>query len=414
MNGSKKKEIVATLDLGTNKVVVLIAEIGEEGVSVLGIGRAETDGLRRGVVISIGKTVDAIVKAKHDAEQMSGYLVREVIAGVGGTHIVGVNNHGMVTTKMGEIRGKDVERVLEAASMIPMQMDRSIVNCLPVQYLVDEHEGIRDPIGMSGVRLEAYTHLITGARTAIENVLKCAERSGLSVVEFVANPLASALAVLEPNEMEIGVCCLDLGAGTADLTIWTQGSLLHTCVLGAGGQVITSDISTGLRTPLACAEELKVQQGVALGRLVPDDDTIEVPAVGGRPNKRLSRHALTEIIEPRVAEIFELVRREILKTGYADLLAGGVVITGGSAQMPGMADLGDVVLNLPVRIGLPRNVKGLPSLLQDPALSTAYGLAVYSALPYDSAIPNSMLPVRRLNKPKGIMQFLRRVASFLF
>jgi len=414
MKNIRKEEIVATLDLGTSKVTMLVAQVSQEGVSVLGIGRAETDGIRRGVVISIGKTIDAIKRAKHDAEQMSGYLVREVIVGVGGTHIVGVNNRGMITTKMGEIRESDVARVLEAASMIPMQVDRCIVNCLPVQYLVDEHDGIRDPVGMSGVRLEAYTHVITGARTAIDNVLKCAERSGLVVLELVANPLASALAVLEPNEMEIGVCCLDLGAGTADLTIWTQGSLLHTCVLGAGGMVITSDISTGLRTPLACAEELKTKQGVALSRLVPEGDTIEVPSVGGRPNKKLSRHALTEIIEPRVTEIYRLVRREILNTGYGDLLAAGVVITGGSAQMPGMAELGDVVLNLPVRVGLPRNVKGLPSLLQDPALSTAYGLAVYASLPYNTAIPSSMLPVRRLTKPKGIVQFFKKAVSFLF
>ncbi len=411
---SQKDEIIATLDLGTTKVAMTVAQPTETGVKMLGVGVAECEGLRKGMVISIHKTSEAIRKARHDAEQMSGCVVTEVIAGVGGQHVVGVNNHGLITTKNAEIRKSDVERVLEAASVLPMPLDRVLVNVLPSQYVVDEHDGIKDPVGMSGVRLEVETHLITGARTALENITKCAERAGLRVVEFVANPLASALAVLEDNERELGVVVLDLGAGCGDLTVWVDGSLLHTTVIGAGGGVITQDIAKGLLTPVACAEDLKIRHGAASHRLVKDGETIEVPAVGGRPDKKLSRYVMTEIIEPRMVEIFGLVRREIKKTGFEELLAGGVVVTGGAARMPGIVELGDEVLNLPVRIGEPRNVEGLASLMADPSLSTAYGLAVYAALPYRSNIPWPMLPVRHRRGGGGVVGWLRKAAGVIF
>lgn len=411
---NKKNEVIATLDLGTTKVTVLVTEVNEAGLSVLGVGTAESEGLRKGMVISIGKTVEAIRKAKHDAEQMSGCMISEVIAGVGGAHIVGVNNHGMITTKHNEIHKADVKRVLDAAAVLSMPMDRELMNVLPAQYVVDEHDGIKDPVGMSGVRVEVEAHLITAARTALDNVTKCAERSGLRIAEFVANPLASALAVLEDNERELGVVVMDLGGGSGDLTVWVNGSLLHTSVIGAGGNLVTQDIATGLRTPIACAENLKVKHGAACGRLLNEGETIDVPDVGGRPDKELSRHVLTEIIEPRTIEIFGLVRREIQKTGFDDLLAGGLVLTGGAAQMPGMAELGDEILNMPVRVGVPREVKGLTSIMGNPSLSTAYGLAVYAALQHRTEIPWPMQPVRKVKGHNGIGGWLRRVAGFLF
>jgi len=411
---NKKSKVIATLDLGTTVVKVLVTEVSESGLSVLGVGTADCEGLRKGMVISIGKTVEAIRSAKHDAEQMSGCMITEVLAGVGGAHIVGVNNHGMITTKRNEIHNSDVKRVMDAAAVLSMPMDRELMNVLPAQYVVDEHDGIKDPAGMSGVRVEVEAHLITGAKTALDNVNKCAERSGLRISEFVANPLASALSVLEDNERELGVVVLDLGGGSGDLSVWVNGSLLHSGIIGAGGNLITQDIATGLRTPLACAEELKIKHGAAFGRMLSDGETIDVPDVGGRPDKELSRHVLTEIVEPRVVEIFGLVHREIQKTGFDDLLAGGLVLTGGAAQMAGMAELGDEILNMPVRVGVPRQVKGLTSIMGNPALSASYGLAVYAALPYRTDIPKPMLPVRKVKAHKGISGWFRKVAGFLF
>jgi cell division protein FtsA len=378
------------------------------------VGTAESEGLRKGMVISIGKTVDAIRKARHDAEQMSGYMIGEVVAGVGGTHVVGVNNHAMASPKQREITRNDVRRVLDLARAYSIPVDREVINVLPQQYVVDEHDGIRDPVGMSGVRMDVDVHLITAARAALDNIHKCAERSGLRVVEFVANPLASALAVLEENERELGVCVLDLGGGSGDLAIWANGSLVHTGVIGAGGNLITRDIATGLRTPAACAEELKVRHGSAWGRLVAAGETIEVPGVGGRPEKALSRHVLTEIIEPRVIEIFSLLKREIQRTGLDDLLAGGLVLTGGAAQMPGMVELGDELLNLPVRLGVPRGVKGLSSILGNPAMATAYGLAAYGAQAFRKELPDAMLPVRQGPARQGLFGRLKKVFEDIF
>ncbi len=411
---NRKNEVIAALDLGTTKVTVLVAEVGENGLSVLGVGTAESEGLRKGMVTSIGKTVEAIRKAKHDAEQMSGYMISEVVAGVGGTHVVGVNNHAMVSPRGQEITRQDVKRVLDLATAYSIPVDREVINVLPQQYVVDEHDGIKDPVGMSGVRLDVDVHLITSARAALDNILKCAERSGLQVVEFVANPLASALAVLEDNERELGAVVLDLGGGSGGLSIWANGSLLHTGVVGAGGNLISRDIATGLRTPAACAEDLKVKYGLAWGKMVAAGETIEVPGVGGRPEKSLSRHVLTEIIEPRVIEIFGLVRREIEKTGFDDLLAGGLVLTGGAAQMPGMVELGDELLNMPVRLGVPRGVKGLSSIMGNPALSTAYGLAVYAALPLRGEVSQAMLPVRQMKTHGGFVTWVKKVIGTFF
>lgn len=410
---NRKSEVISTLDLGTTKVSMLVAEVCDGELSVLGVGTAECEGLRKGMVTSIAKTVEAIKKAKHDAEQMSGYMIDEVVAGVGGIHVVGVNNHAMISAKGREITKHDVSRVLDLATQHSFPVDREIINVLPQQYIVDEHDGIKDPIGMSGVRLDVDVHLVTAARAAIDNITKCAERSGLRVVEFVANPVASALAVLEDNERELGVVVLDLGGGSGGLSIWVNGSLIHTCVLGAGGNLITHDIATGLRTPIACAEDLKIKYGIAWHKMVADGETMVVPCGVGRPAKNLSRHVLTEIIEPRVIEIFNLVNREIQKTGIGDLLAGGMVLTGGASQLKGMVEICDELLNMPVRLGVPRGVKGLASIMENPALSTAYGLAVYAALHYRKENPEPMLPVRRSRGGGGFFKFIKRMLGVL-
>lgn len=405
-----RSEIVAAVDFGTTKVSVLVAEIDEQkGLTVQGVGTAECEeGLRKGMVIAIGKVVEAIRQARHDAEQMSGCIVSDVLVGVGGTHIVGVNNQAMVSPKAREITENDVSRVLEMARALSMPVDRQVINVLPKQYAVDEHDGIKDPVGMAGVRLDAEVHLVTAARSALDNLKRCCERSGLRVVQFVANPVASALAVLEDHERELGAVVLDLGGGTGDLTLWHGGRLVHTGVIGAGGELITRDIATGLRTPMARAEELKVKHGCAWGELVGAGEQIEVPGVGGREDKALSRRVLTEIIEPRVIEIFTLVKREIQKTQFDDNLAGGLILTGGAAQMPGMAELGDEILNLPVRIGEPRGLQGLTTIVKSPALASVYGLAVFASLAWKPEIPKSMLPVTDLKASKGWFDWVTR------
>lgn len=409
-----KTEIIAALDLGTSKVTVLVAEVCETGMTVLGVGTAQCEeGLRRGMVISIARLVDAIKSAKRDAEQMSGYMVTDVVAAIGGVHVLGVNNRAMVSPRHGEIVDADVCQVLEMATALPLPVDRRVINVVPREYSVDEHDGIRDPLGMSGVRLDADVHLITAAKAAVDNIRKCAERAGLRITQLVASPLASALAVLEDSERELGVVVLDLGAGTGDLTVWAQGSLVHTAVIGAGGELITRDIATGLRTPSACAESLKIAHGSAWAGMVSPGDTVEVPGVGGRDSRTLARHYLTEIIEPRVCEIFRMVQADIQKSGYEDFLAGGLVLTGGAANMPGMVELGDEVLNLPVRIGVPRGVKGLSSILEDPALSTAYGLALFASLPFREDMPQPMLPCRPPKRRGRLVRLVRKVMGFM-
>jgi len=405
-----RNEIVAAVDFGTTKISVLVAQIDDNGLTVLGVGTAECEeGLRKGMVIAIGKVVEAIRQARHDAEQMSGCIVSDVLVGVGGTHIVGMNNQSMVSPKAREITEMDVARVLEMAKARSMPVDRQVITMLPMQYAVDEHDGIKDPVGMAGVRLDAEVHLVTAARSALDNLRRCCERSGLRVVQFVANPVASALAVLEDHERELGVVVLDLGGGTGDLTIWHGGRLVHTGVIGAGGELITRDIATGLRTPMSRAEEMKVKHGCAWGELVNASDQIEVPGVGGREDKALSRRVLTEIIEPRVIEIFSLVKREIQKTQYDDNLAGGLVLTGGASQMPGMVELGDEILNLPVRLGQPRGIQGLKSILESPALASVYGLAVFASLSWRADLPKSMLPVMDVQPSAGWKGFLKKI-----
>jgi cell division protein FtsA len=353
-------------------------------VDIVGIGTHPSKGLRKGVVINIESTVNSIKAAISEAELMAGCEVSHVYAGIAGGHIKGFNSHGIVAVKEREVTQADINRVIDAARAIAIPLDREVIHILPQEYIIDEQDGIREPMGMSGVRLEAKVHIVTGAVTSAQNIIKCAQRCGLNVADIVLEQLASSEAVLSQDEKDLGVALIDVGGGTTDLAIWSDGSIVHTSVLAIGGDHITNDIAVGLRTPTDEAERIKQKHGCALGSMVGKDETIEVPSVGGRKPRVLSRHILTEIIEPRVEEMFTLVQQEILRTGYADLLASGVVITGGATLLAGMAELAEDILGLPVRCGVPTGIGGLVDVVRSPVYSTGVGLVLYGRAHEDS------------------------------
>jgi cell division protein FtsA len=366
----KKGEIVVGLDIGTTKICCIVGEITPDGIDVIGIGTHPSRGLRKGVVINIEATVSSIRRAVEEAELMAGAEISSVYAGIAGGHIRGFNSQGVVAVKDKEVKQGDIERVLDAARAI---------HVLPQEYIIDEQDGIREPLGMSGVRLEAKVHIVTAAVSSAQNIIKCCGRTGLNVADIVLEPLASADAVLADEEKELGVALVDIGGGTTDVAIFSAGAIQHTSVIPLGGNHLTNDIAVGLRTPMHEAEKIKVKFGSAQAGSLDKDDTIEVPSVGGRAPRVLSRRILCEIIEPRVEELFQLVHREIQKAGQEDLLASGVVLTGGSTLLHGMAELAEEVLGLPVRRGLPRGIGGLTDVVKSPQHATAVGLLLYGA-----------------------------------
>lgn len=375
---AQKAELIVGLDIGTTKICAIVGEVTASGnIDIVGIGSHPSKGLRKGVVINIESTVNSIKHAVREAELMAGCQISHVYAGIAGGHIKGFNSHGIVAVKEREVSQADVTRVIDAARAIAIPLDREVIHILPQEYIIDEQDGIREPLGMSGVRLEAKVHIVTGAVTSAQNIVKCAQRCGLNVADIVLEQLASSEAVLSEDEKDLGVALIDIGGGTTDLAIWSDGSIVHTSVLAIGGDHITNDIAVGLRTPTDEAERIKQRDGCAMGNLVGKDETIEVPSVGGRKARILSRHILTEIIEPRVEEIFSLVQQEIQRTGYEDLLASGVVITGGATMLAGMADLAEDIFGLPVRCGAPTGVAGLVDVVRSPVYSTGVGLVVY-------------------------------------
>ena len=373
----KKGEIVVGLDIGTTKICCIVGEVTPEGIDVIGIGTHPSRGLRKGVVINIEATVSSIHKAVEEAELMAGAEISAVYAGIAGGHIRGFNSQGVVAVRDKEVRPSDVARVIDAARAINIPQDREILHVLPQEFIIDEQDGIKEPLGMSGVRLEAKVHIVTAAVSSAQNIIKCCARTGLTVADIVLEPLASAEAVLAEEEKELGVALVDVGGGTTDLAIFVSGAIQHTSVIPLGGNHLTNDIAVGLRTPLQEAERIKIQYGSAQVQMLERDETIEVPSVGGRAPRVLSRRILCEIIEPRVEELFQLVHREIQKAGQEDLLASGVVLTGGSTQLAGMPELAEEVLGLPVRRGAPRNVGGLIDVVKSPAYATAVGLLHY-------------------------------------
>jgi cell division protein FtsA len=372
--------LIAGLDIGTSSIKVVVGERKADGrIDVIGVGTSSSRGLRKGVVVNIEGTVNAISKAVAQAETMAGCEISTVYATISGSHLRSQNSHGVVGVKAKEVSALDIERVVEAAKAVAVPMDREILHVIPQEFVIDEQDGVKDPIGISGVRLEARVHIITGAIASAQNIVKCANRCGLAVQDIVAAPLASARAVLSEEEQELGVCLLDIGGGTCSISVFHGGAVKFTTVLAVGGNHITNDIAAGLRTPLAAAEKIKCEYGSAITAGVRKDDTLEVPSVGGRSARVLSKFVLAEIIEPRVSEMFTLIQRELQKAGCLDVLTSGFVVTGGSANLPGIAHVAEHVFNLPVRVASPQGVGGLTDLVKGPESAAAVGLVLHGA-----------------------------------
>jgi len=376
---AKRDNIVVGLDIGTTKICA-IAGVKEDGrVDIIGFGSCQSRGLRKGVVVNIESTVESIKKAVDECELMAGVEINSVYAGIAGGHIRSFNSRGVIAIKNREINKTDIERVIDAAKAVAIPMDREVLHVLPQEFTVDDQDGIREPLGMSGVRLEAEVHIITGAVTSAQNIVKSCNRAGLDVLDIVLEPLASSNAVLTTDERELGIGVIDIGGGTTDIAIHFEGGVWHTAVLAIGGNHLTNDIAVGLRTPANEAEKIKIRYGCAVTSLVRGDESIEVPSVGGRPPRVLSRQVLTEIIEPRIEEIFGLAHREMAKAGMEDRIASGVVITGGAALMEGMADAAERVMELPARVGSPMNIGGLVDVVNSPMHATGVGLVMFGA-----------------------------------
>lgn len=375
----KKDSIVVGLDIGTTKICTVVGELMDGQIHVIGLGTYPSKGLRKGVVINIDSTVQSIKKAVEEAELMADCHIASVYAGIAGGHIKGINSHGVIAIKNKEITPSDVKRVIDAASAVAIPMDREVIHILPQEFIVDDQDGIKDPVGMSGVRLEGRVHIVTGAITSAQNIIKCANRAGLDVDDIVLEQLGSSEAVLTPEEKELGSAIIDIGGGTTDLVIFVNGSIKHTSVFSLAGSHITNDISVGLRTPAEEAEKIKIRYGCALTAMVRKDETIEVPSVGGRKPRVLSRQTLTEIIEPRVEEILSLVHDEVVRMGYANLIPAGVILTGGSAILEGIPELAEQIFNLPVRRGTPVGIGGLVDLVNSPMYATGVGLVLYGS-----------------------------------
>ena len=373
----KRENIVVGLDIGTTKICAIVAEVSDRGVDIVGIGTHPSKGLRKGVVINIDATVESIRKAVEEAELMAGVEINSVYCGIAGSHIRGFNSHGIVAVKNREVSENDMKRVIDAARAVAIPMDREIIHVLPQEFIVDEQDGIMEPLGMSGVRLEAKVHIVTGAVTSAQNIIRCCNRTGLEVNDIVLEQLAASDAVLIPDEKELGVALADIGGGTTDLVVFSQGAVRQTAVFGLGGNHLTNDIAVGLRTPLVESEKIKIKYGCALTSMVKKEEMIEVPSVGGRRARVLSRQILAEIIEPRMEEIFTLVHREILKSGYENLIPSGVVLTGGTASLEGLPELVEQIFNLPVRRGYPSGIGGLMDVVNNPMYAAGVGLVLY-------------------------------------
>jgi cell division protein FtsA len=376
---AKPGDIIVGLDIGTTKVCAIVGEVGVEGVDITGVGEAKSKGLRKGVVVNIESTVASIKEAIERAGNMAGVEIATVYAGIAGSHVHGINSHGIVSITNHEVTQDDVTRVLEQARHVALPLDRQVLHALPQDFIVDHQDGVREPVGMSGMRLEARVHLVTAATPSIANVTKCAERCGLHVAELVLEPLASAEAVLTEDEKEIGVALVDIGGGTTDVVIYVDGALVHTSVIPLGGLNLTGDVATGLRTPVGEAERIKIRHGCAMASMVDATETIEVSSVGGRGARSIPRHVLVGIIEPRMEEIFSFVRRVINESGYGELLGAGVVLCGGATLLEGTTEMAECVLGLPVRRGVPMGVGGMIEMVKSPAHATAVGLLKYGA-----------------------------------
>ena len=369
------KEIVVGLDIGTTKIVALVAEVSPEGrLNVIGMGSQDSRGLKKGVVVNIEDTVATISRVIQEVALMADCKVNDVYTGIAGSHIKSFNSDGMVAIKDKEVLPADVERVVETARAMPIPAEQEILHILTQEFVIDGQDGIREPIGMSGMRLEVRVHIVTGAISAAQNIVKCVRRCGLEVNDLVLQPLASSYAVLSEDEKDLGVCLVDIGGGTTDLAVWTQGAIRHTSVIPIAGDQITNDIAMALRTPTREAEDIKCKFGCALADLADPEDVIDVAGVDDRPSRKLSRRALADVIQPRVEELLELVQAELRRSGFDQVLSSGIVLTGGSSVMPGMIELGQEVFHMPVRLGIPKYTGALADVVQHPRFATACGL----------------------------------------
>ena len=378
MTRNPENNLIVGLDIGTSKVCAVVGTRSAGGeVEIIGIGRHPSRGLRKGVVVNIESTVASIRAAVEEAELMAGCSIDAVYAGIAGSHIRGHNSQGVVAIKNQEVDEADVQRVMENGRAFALPTDQKILHVLPQEFIIDNQEGVREPIGMSGVRLEAKIHVITGAVSAVQNIIKCVRRCDLEVNDVVLEQVASSEAVLSEDERELGVCMVDIGGGTSDIAVFTQGSLRHTAVLPVGGDQITSDIAFALRTPTWAAEEIKQKYGCALTDLIKEDEEIDVPSVGGRDPRKLARQTLSEIIQPRVEELFNLVQEELRRSGLEEVVASGIVLTGGSSQMEGMQELAEEIFHAPVRQGIPEGIGGLNDVVRNPMYATGVGLVEF-------------------------------------
>jgi cell division protein FtsA len=369
------RNLLVALDVGTSKIVTLVAEITpEDTLNLIGMGSHPSRGLKKGVVVNIESTVNAIQRSLEEAELMADAKIREVITGIAGSHIKSFNSHGMVAIKDKEVSQYDIDRVIETARAVNIPMEQQVLHILEQEFIIDGQGGVRQPLGMSGMRLEVKVHIVTGAVSAAQNIMKCVRRCGLEVKDLMLQPLASADAVLLDDERDLGVCLVDVGGGTTDIAVFTDGAIKHTSVIPIAGDQITNDIAMALRTPTKDAEELKISHGVALRQLASANEMIEVPGVGDRGPRELSRQTLAEVIEPRVEELYSLIQRELRSSGLEELLSSGIVITGGSALMKGMVELGEEVFHMPVRVGLPNYNGALAEVMRSPRYSTGMGL----------------------------------------
>ncbi len=369
---------VVGLDIGTSKVAAIVGEIDQEGeLEIIGIGSHPSRGLKKGVVVNIESTVQSIQRAVEEAELMAGCQIDSVYAGIAGSHIRSLNSHGIVAIRDGEVYPQDIDRVIDAAQAMAIPADQKILHILPQEYIIDSQEGVKEPLGMSGVRLEAKVHLVTCAVNAAQNIEKCIERCGLHVHDIILEQLASSYAVLTEDERELGVCLVDIGGGTTDIAIFTHGAIRHTAVIPIAGDQVTNDIAMALRTPTQNAEEIKIRYACALTQLAGPDETIQVPGVGDKPSRELSRQALAEVVEPRYDELFTLVQAELRRSGYEDLVAAGIVLTGGASKIEGVIELAEEIFHMPVSQGSPRHVVGLKDIVRNPVYATGVGLLMY-------------------------------------
>jgi cell division protein FtsA len=370
--------MIVGLDIGTSKVVALVGEVNENGeVEIVGIGSHASRGLKKGVVVNIESTVQSIQRAVEEAELMAGCQIHSVYVGIAGSHIRSLNSHGIVAIRDREVQSLDVERVIDAAQAVAIPADQKILHILPQEFIIDNQEGVKDPLGMSGVRLEAKVHLVTCAVNAIQNIEKCVRRCGLEVEDVILEQLASSYAVLTDDEKELGVCLVDIGGGTTDIAIFTEGAIKHTGVIPIAGDQVTNDIAMALRTPTQHAEEIKIKYACALTQLTGADETIKVPSVGERQPRDLSRQALAEVVEPRYDELFTLIQAELRRSGFEDLIPAGIVLTGGTSKMEGAVELAEEIFHMPVRLGAPNAISGLMDIVRNPIYATGVGLLNY-------------------------------------